>query len=101
MILLYSDNFIERYTLLNKTNLQRLSQSQLKTNLASTRKQHRVNMDNTESEGDDRDGDYDAEKPWLTEWSCYEKTHEAIPQSMGIVQWWGVCVRCPQFCFGY
>jgi len=47
-------------------------------------------MDDTESEGDDHDGDYDKEKPWLAEWNHYEKTHEAIPESMGIVRWWGV-----------
>jgi hypothetical protein len=60
--------------------------------LASTGKQRCVNVDDTESEGEDHDGDvYDAEKPWLAEWNRYEKMHKAVPERMGIVQWWGVC----------
>src|SRR6266568_2557293 len=84
-ILTMSFEFTERYMSLNKTNLQRPSQSQPKNVLASTIKQRRVNMDDTESEGADHDGDYDAEKPWLAEWNRYEKTREAVPESMGIV----------------
>ena len=88
-----SFEFIERYTSLNKTNLQRPSQSQPKSVLASTLKQRRVNMDDTDSEGEDHDGEYDAEKPWLAEWNRYEKTREAVPESMGIVRWWGVRIH--------
>ena len=56
-------------------------------------------MDDTKFE-EDHKGDYNAEKPWLTEWSCYEKTHEAVPDSMGIVQWWGVCTMYSPFLLG-
>ena len=78
-------NFIEQYTSPNKTNLEQPSQSQLKNSLISSGKHQHVNMDDTESEEEDHEGEYNAEKPWLTEWSCYEKTHEAVPDSMGIV----------------
>jgi hypothetical protein len=88
-----SFEFIERYTSLNKTSLGRSSQSESKTKIGLTGKQRRVNMDDTESEGEDHNGDYDAEKPWLAEWNRYEKTHEAVPESMGIVRWWGVCAH--------
>lgn len=92
-----SFEFIERYTSLNKTNLGQLSQSLAsKSKFASTAsgKQCRVNMDDTESEGENHNGDYDAENPWLAEWNRYEKTHEAVSESMGIVRWWGVCAHC-------
>ena len=86
-----SFKFIEQYTSLNNANLGRLSQSLSKGKIALAGKQRRVNKDDTESEGEDDDGDYDPEKPWLAEWNRYEKTHEAVPKSMGIVRWWGVC----------
>ena len=89
-----SFKFVEHYTSLNKTNLERPSQSQSKNNLASTGKQRRVNVDDTESEGEDHSGDYDAERPWFAEWNHYEKTHEAVLESIGIVRWWGVRVHC-------
>ena len=84
-----SFEFIERYKSLNNINLGRSSQSESKSKNALTGKRHdhRVNLDDTESEGEDHNGDYDAEKPWLGEWNCYEKTNEAVPDSMGIVRW--------------
>lgn len=83
--------FIEWYMPLNTKNLNHPSQSQSKSSLASTGKQQHVNMDDTESEGEDGDGEgYDAERPWFAEWNHYEKMHKAVPEHMGIVQWWGV-----------
>ncbi|PPQ84408.1 hypothetical protein CVT24_009521 [Panaeolus cyanescens] len=29
-------------------------------------------------------------EPWRTEWDAYLNTHEVVPQTMGIVQWWGL-----------
>ena len=50
-----------------------------------------MNVDDTESEGEDGDGEgYDAERPWFAEWNRYENMHKAVPEHMGIVQWWGV-----------
>ena len=85
--------FIERYKSLNQpTNLERPLQSQSKRTLASIKKQRRQNVDDTESEAEGDNGEpIDAERPWLSEWNCYEKTHEAVPEGMGIVRWWGVC----------
>ena len=53
----------------------------------SVGKQRRQNVDDTESEGEGDNGEViDAERPWLAEWNlnCYEKTHEAVPEGMGI-----------------
>ena len=50
-------------------------------------------MDDTESEEEGHNGEvHDVERPWLPEWKHYEKTHEAIPDGMVIVHWWGVCL---------
>jgi len=84
--------FIERYESLNQTTtIQQPSQSQSKRSFASTGKQPRQNVDDTDSEEEGHNGEvHDAARPWFAEWNRYEKTREAVPDGMGIVRWWGV-----------
>ena len=51
-------------------------------------------IDDTDSSSDD-DECLRAANPadaYLEEWNLYVNTHEAVPDGMGIVQWWGVCI---------
>lgn len=53
----------------------------------------RLNIDDTDTESDNNDDDStDPNRPWLDEWTMYFNTHEAVPDGMGIVHWWGVCL---------
>ena len=85
--------FIEQYESLNQTtNVECPSQSQSKRSFPATGKQPRQNVDDTDSEEEGHSGEvHDVARPWFAEWNRYEKTHEAIPDGMGIVCWWGVC----------
>jgi hypothetical protein len=45
-------------------------------------------VDDTNSQEEGHDGEvHDAERPWLSKWNRYEKTHEAVPDGMAIVRW--------------
>ena len=80
---------------LNQTNSERPSQWQSKKSFTTTAgKQPCQNVDDTDSEEEGHNGEvHNVERPWLLEWNSYEKTHEAVPDGMGIVCWWGVCPR--------
>ncbi|KAF8811677.1 hypothetical protein BYT27DRAFT_7252554 [Phlegmacium glaucopus] len=62
----------------------------VKRTLATTGKQPHQNVDNTNLEEGHNGEVHDAERPWFAEWNRYDKTHEAIPDGMGIVCWWGM-----------
>ena len=56
------------------------------------KKSHCHNIDDTDSESETEMTAADPTKPWLNEWNTYIQTHEIIPEGMGIVRWWGVCI---------
>jgi hypothetical protein len=39
----------------------------------------------------------DPNRPWLDKWNTYVNTNEVVPEGMGIVHWWGVCLPLFQF----
>jgi hypothetical protein len=62
---------------------------------ASSRKSGRQNIDDTDlsSSDDNDDNDQQTSKgadTYLEEWNLYLNAHEAIPDDIGIVAWWGV-----------
>ena len=58
---------------------------------ARRRRRDRNNNSDSEDLVDDH-ASSDPSKPWLKEWNLYLQTHEVVPEGMGIVEWWGVCV---------
>lgn len=60
---------------------------------SQARRRRRDHDNDSDSEG--RVNDHpssDPSKPWLEEWNLYLQTHEVVPEGLGIVEWWGVCV---------
>jgi hypothetical protein len=59
----------------------------------AAKKSRRRNNDDTDSETEEAVTVADPTKPWLIEWNMYIQTHEAIPEGMGMVRWWGVSIQ--------
>ena len=55
------------------------------------------NIDDTDSE-DDTDDREATDTAWMDEWKSYLNMNEDIPDSMGIVRWWGVSTFIPFPC---
>ena len=83
--------FIQRFEELNKK-----PQTQA-THIYKTRpssKPGHQNVYNTDTETDDDDCQQvvNADNSWIEEWKLYLNTHEVVPDDIGIVHWWGVCL---------
>jgi hypothetical protein len=64
--------------------------------VVSSRKTGRQNIDDTDLSSDDNDDDCrqtsKTTDTYIEEWNLYLKTHEAVPDGIEIVAWWGVCL---------
>jgi len=49
-----------------------------------------LNLNNTDSKTNDNSEAINLDRAWVGEWNTYLNSNEAIPEGMGIVDWWGV-----------
>ena len=81
-----SMEFIDRFNELNKGPVLPLSQ---KTPASSKLGHHNVDDTDTESDADDDQVTHPT-GTWIDEWKLYLNIYEVVPDSLGVVQWWGV-----------
>ncbi|PPR07905.1 hypothetical protein CVT24_002800 [Panaeolus cyanescens] len=102
--------FIEQYNKLRSPPSAASSSSQVsitrdQRNRADNKARHGARRAKIASLSDDEDElepssslPYNPLEPWCSEWDAYLNTHEVVPQTMGIVQWWGLnASRYPTF----
>jgi hypothetical protein len=90
-ILLMQMKFIERF---HEQNEKVSNMSFARVHKSSSSKPRRYNTDDTDSESDNDNYQQAADQTngWIEEWKLYLNTFEVMPDNMGIVHWWGVCL---------
>jgi hypothetical protein len=91
-VLHFSHKFVERYNERNKAQAPAARVRKIAASPPPKLGRRQWNVDDTDSSSDDEDRPQvtNAVDPYLEEWSLYLNTNEAVPDDMGIVQWWGV-----------
>ena len=87
--------FIERYN--QRVDKEQPQATRVHKAAVSSRKPGRQNIDDTDLSSDNDDDDNyqqtsNATDTYIEEWNLYLNAHKAMPDDIGIVAWWGVCL---------